>query len=163
MLFYRIFLNFFHRQKLIHCQRQSNEPPGNRCCPGSSVGLNYITVHTQGNVFHFGQINHRTQRTPDKALNFLCPAGRLFQFTGNSDLRCPRQHTILGSNPAPVLPPQPGRNFFFHAHGANHMRVAALNQTGTLGIRIKIRNNLNLTDFIIFTSGMSHHYLSFQL
>ena len=145
---YRICFQFLFQQQPANAQVQRHKPAGNRSRARSSVRLNHVAVDADGKVFHFLKVYHGPQRTADKPLNFLRASGRLFGLAGHANLRCPRQHGIFGGNPALVLSLQPGGNFFFHAGRADDMGAAALNQTGTFGIRVEVRNNLNFSDFI---------------
>jgi hypothetical protein len=90
----------------------------------------HVAVQVQGAFAEGFQVERGAQRAADQALDFLRAAGLLAarRLAVHARVRGARQHAVFRRQPALPLPLQEARHFFFDAGGADHLRVAALDQ-----------------------------------
>ena len=115
-----------------------NEPPANRRGARAAVGLENVAVNRDSAFAERGQIDHRTQRAADEALDFH-GAPLLFAtrgFAHGALVRGARQHAVFRRDPALVFAAQERRHFFFHAGGAKDVGVAAADERRAFGVFI---------------------------
>ena len=115
-----------------------DETTANRCGARAAVGLENVAVNRDGAFAERGQIDHRTQRAADEALDFH-GAPLLFAtggFAHGALMGGARQHAVFGRHPTLVFAAQKGRYFFFNAGGAEHVGVAAADKRRAFGVFI---------------------------
>ncbi len=97
---------------------------------GAAVGLQHVAVDGDLHLAQHRQVGDRAQRAADQALDLLGAArllalGRLAVVALR---RGAREHRVLGGDPAAALAPQPRRHALLDRRGAQHPRLAELDQ-----------------------------------
>src|SRR5206468_437489 len=87
---------------LLQGEVERNESTRDRRGPGTTIGLQDVTVDHDGPLTHQGHVDGRAQRTTDQPLDFLGAAidPTRAGFARGARLGCPRQHRVLGGYPA---------------------------------------------------------------
>ena len=99
---------------------------GDRCRTGSPVGLQHITVDLDRALAELAQVHHCAHGAPDQALDLLRAAGLLAArgLAVAPGIGGPREHAVLGREPALAFPLQEARHPVLDAGGAQHLGVA---------------------------------------
>jgi hypothetical protein len=128
-------------QHLLGAQRgtraaQRQPRPGDGGRSGAAVSLQHIAVQHHRPLAQRPQIHHRPQRAPDQALDLVRPATHL---AGHGLARRTRgararQHGVLRRQPALAAPFQERGNAILHGGGAQHARLAHLDQDGAFRV-----------------------------
>ena len=127
---------------------------------GAAIGLDDVAVQCDLALAQGLEIDHGAQGAPDKALNFLRPAGLLAA-------RClapppcvgrARQHAIFGGDPALALAAKPGRKAGFDRGGAQHAGVAEADEAASLGVAGEAGFHGDRPHLIGRASGWAHVY-----
>src|SRR5918995_1499868 len=96
---------------------EANVSPGDRSRARAAVGLQHVAVNRNGALAERFEIDHRTQRAANEALDFL-RSSALFAPRGlarTSRMGRARQHAILRSHPTLAFATQKSRHTVFYA------------------------------------------------
>ena len=116
--------------------RQRHVAAGDGRGARAAVRLQHIAVERDGALAQRGEIGDRAQRAADQPLDFLRAAALLAlgRLARRARMRGARQHAVFGGDPALVLAAQEAGHAFFDAGGAQHPRVAELDQHRAFGV-----------------------------
>ena len=109
---------------------------GDRRAARAAVGLQHVAVDLDRALAERREIGDRAQAAADQALDLL-RAARLLAVGGLAPaarVRRARQHAVLGGEPAAPLALEERRHAFLDAGGAQHLRVAGLDQHRAFGV-----------------------------
>ena len=110
---------------------------GDRRGPGAAIGLDHIAVELDLMLAEGLKVGDRPQSPSDQPLDFQCPATLLAArgLAVGAAVRGTRQHAVFGCHPAPSAVAKKMRHAILNRRRAQHMRVAELCQTGSLGMQ----------------------------
>ena len=102
----------------------------------AAIGLQHVAVDRDRALAERAQIDDGAQRAADEPLDLLrAPALlALGGFARGARVRGARQHAVLGGDPALALAAQERRHAFLDAGGAQHARIAELDQHRAFGV-----------------------------
>ncbi len=116
--------------RLLQRQVEGDESARDRRGARATVGLQHVAVHHDGALSHQRHVDRGSQGAADQALDFLGapvhPTGP--RFAGGARLRRPRQHRVLGSDPAFTGPLLVRRRLVVPARGAEHASVTHVDE-----------------------------------
>src|SRR5437867_2092539 len=115
---------------------QRDEAAGDRRGARAAVGLEHVAVDLDGALPERAEIGDGAQRTADQALDFLGASGLLAacRFAIGARVRGARQHPVLRADPAAAAVLEKRRHALLDARGAQHARVAELDEHRALGV-----------------------------
>jgi len=109
---------------------EGDKAAGDRSRARAAIGLDHIAIDGDRVLAQRLQVDHRAQRAPDQALDFLRPARLLARrrLPAAPRMRRARQHAVFARHPALALALQPARHALFPARRTQHMRMAELGE-----------------------------------
>lgn len=139
---------------------QGHVGAGDRGGAGTAVGLDDVAVQGDRELAEGFEIDHRAQGTADQALDFegapaLATAAGLALVAGAGGAR---QHPVFCRHPALTLVPEPGRQAFFDAGGAQHAGFAKADQYRAFGVLREVALDGHRAELVGCATGRSVHH-----
>ena len=115
---------------------RATKSPGNRRRAGTAIGLQHVAVDLHGSRPERRQVNDRAQRASYQALDLLRAARLLAarRLALGAGIGRARQHAVFGGHPAAAAVLEEGRHAVLHARGAQHARIAELDEHRAFGM-----------------------------
>ena len=117
---------------------------------GTAVGVEDVAVHVEGNGAERFQVNGGTERTGNKALNFLRSTFRTAALTAEARVGGAGKQGVLGVNPSlgGVAWEPAGEACFLGAAGQNH-GIALLVKHGSEGVGREVQRHFGRSHFVV--------------